>query len=192
MNAQEKAAWALHRFLALRGIPYAIIGGMAVQRWGRPRFTQDVDFTILLVPGEERPILEEIAAAFPARHPNAVEFAVRHRILLLHVPGAADVDISLGLPGYEDEVIARAVDYPIGKRRIVRLCAAEDLIIHKVVAGRPQDLADIEGVLLRQQERLDVPYIRKWLKVFAELLGTDEVLWRFERPWERLSAESEP
>jgi hypothetical protein len=173
--------------MALRGIPYAIIGGMAVQRWGTPRLTQDVDLTIMLVPGEERPILEEIAAAFPARTQNPVEFALRHRMLLLRVPNAADVDLSLGLPGYEDEVIARAVEYNLGRGRKVRLCSAEDLIIHKAVAGRPQDLLDIEGILLRQQEHLDVSYIRNWRKVFAELLGTDDVIRRFETQWGQLN-----
>lgn len=190
MNPQFKAAWALHKFLSARRIRYAIIGGIAVQRWGRPRLTADVDLTILLTPGEERRALEELVAAFEGRRSDAVEFALRHRILLLHVPGAADVDVSLGLPGYEDEVVERAVEYDLGGGRKVRLCSAEDLIIHKAIAGRPQDLMDIEGVILRQGERLDVGYIRRWLRTFSDLLETDEVIQRFERPWKELSAES--
>jgi len=183
MNPQFEAAWALHQFLASRGIPYAIIGGIAVQRWGRPRFTQDVDITILLPPGEEGPILEELLATFEGRRPDALAFARQHRVLLLRVPGASDVDLSLGLPGYEDEVMARAVDYDLGDGRVVRLCSAEDLIIHKAIAGRPQDALDIEGVILRQGHRLDVAYIRHWLGIFADLLETDEVVQRFEMPW---------
>jgi predicted nucleotidyltransferase len=183
MSLQIEAAWALHQFLSARGIPYAIIGGIAVQRWGRPRFTQDVDLTVLLPPGQEEPILAELLAAFPGRIPDALAFARRNRVLLLTVPGGASVDLSLGLPGYEEEVMARAVDYDLGDRRLVRMCSAEDLIIHKAVAGRPQDLADIEGVILRQGSRLDVPYIRRWLRIFADLLETDAVLQRFERPW---------
>ena len=67
----------------------------------------------------------------------------------------------------------------------VKLCSAEDLIIHKAVAGRPQDLHDIEGVVLRQGTRLDVSYIRSWLTEFADLLGDLEILVRFEQPWQR-------
>ncbi len=41
-----EAAWQVHRFLTLNKIPYAIIGGFAVQHWGVPRVTVDVDLTI--------------------------------------------------------------------------------------------------------------------------------------------------
>lgn len=44
--------------------------------------------------------------------------------------------MTLGLPGYEESVIARAVGYDLGGGRGVRLCSAEDLIVHKAVAGR--------------------------------------------------------
>jgi hypothetical protein len=43
------------------------------------------------------------------------------------------------------------------------------LIIHKVVAGRARDVADVEGVVARQFDRLDVHRIRTWIASFAEL-----------------------
>jgi hypothetical protein len=187
MNPQIETAWALHQFFASRGIRYAIIGGIAVQRWGQPRFTLDVDFTVLIPPGEERPLLKALVDTFAGRRADAVEFALRHRILLLHVPGAADADISLGLPGYEDELVARTVEHDLGDGRNVRLCSPEDLIIHKAVAGRPQDLLDLEGVILRQGRSLDVAYIRRWLHLFSDLMGDHEVLQRFEMLWSRLA-----
>jgi hypothetical protein len=39
VNGQFEAAWQLHRFLTERDIPYVVIGGIAVQRWGEPRLT---------------------------------------------------------------------------------------------------------------------------------------------------------
>ena len=54
-----------------------------------------------------------------------------------------EIDISLGIPGYEEIVIERAVDCKLYKNYVVRICSAEDLIIHKAVAGRPQDLTDL-------------------------------------------------
>jgi hypothetical protein len=95
------------------------------------------------------------------------------------------VDISLALPGYEDDLFARAVDYEVAPGKSVRLCSAEDLIIHKAVAGRPQDLHDIQGVVLRQGVKLDVTYVRRWLKEFANVLGNPDVIERFEAAWRK-------
>jgi hypothetical protein len=35
VNHQFETAWRLHLFLTARRIPYALIGGLAVQRWGQ-------------------------------------------------------------------------------------------------------------------------------------------------------------
>ncbi len=189
MIPQFEAAQVMHQFLTVRDVPYAIIGGVAVQRWGEPRFTRDLDLVVLLPPGEEAPVLRQLLAEFQPRIPDALSFALQRRVVLLTLPGLCNVDISLGLPGYEEQVIARAVDYDLGAGRVVQLCSAEDLVIHKAIAGRPQDLMDIEGVILRQGRRLDVTYIRRWLQEFALLLETNEVLQRFETPWRQWEAE---
>jgi hypothetical protein len=57
------------------------------------------------------------------------------------------------------------------------------LIIYKAIAGRPQDLADSAGVIARQGKRLQVAYIRQWLRDFDEVLADTEVLERFERAY---------
>ncbi|MFQ5896838.1 MAG: hypothetical protein ACE5JN_01120 [Candidatus Methylomirabilia bacterium] len=183
MNRQFETAWQLHAFLSTRGIPYAIIGGIAVQRWGRPRLTRDVDLTVLLPPGGEEATLREIVAAFPARIEDAVAFALEHRVLPVDVPGGSEADLSLGLPGYEEHLIARTVAYDLGDGREVRLCSAEDLIIHKALAGRPQDVLDIEGVVARHGAALDIVYVHQWLEELARLADDPEVVARFERIW---------
>ncbi len=179
-NPQLEAAWRLHCFLTERGIPYVVIGGIAVQYWGEPRFTRDVDITVMVEPGNERSALEAILSAFPPRMEDALAFALVHRVALITVPDLCDADISLGLPGYESEVMHRAIEYDIGDGRLVRLCSAEDLIIHKAVACRPQDIADMEGVLIRQKGRLDLAYVRGWLAEFAEVLDKPEIRDQFE------------
>lgn len=183
MNQQFETAWRLDRFFTSRAIPYAIIGGFAVQRWGQPRFTRDVDVTILLPPGSETATLREIVAAFPARVEDPVAFALEHRVLPLTVPGGSEADVSLGLPGYEEEVIARSVAYDLGGDRAVRVCSAEDLVIHKALAGRVQDLLDIEGIVARQGKALDVAYVRRWLTELGRVSDDPEVPARFERIW---------
>ncbi|MFQ6101737.1 MAG: nucleotidyl transferase AbiEii/AbiGii toxin family protein [Anaerolineae bacterium] len=186
MNEQECAAWELHAFLTRRNVSYVIIGGLAVQRWGEPRFTQDVDVTAVFPLDDPVPLLQELTAHFPARLPDAVDFARRNRVLLVRASNGVSLDISLGLPGYEEEVMARAVDWELEPGKVVRLCAAEDLIIHKAVAGRPQDLRDIEGIIYRQGPTLDPATIRRWLEAFAEVLAQPDLPERFETPWRKM------
>lgn len=183
MNRQFETAWRLHAFLSARGVPYAIIGGIAVQRWGQPRLTRDVDLTVLLPAGGEEAALREIVATFRPRIEGAVAFALKHRVLPLDVPGGSEADLSLGLPGYEEYVIARAVAYDLGGGREVRLCSAEDLIVHKALAGRPQDVLDIEGIVARQGAALDIGYVRQWLEELARVAEDPEVTARFDRIW---------
>ena len=181
MNGQFEAAWRLHLFLSERNIPYVVIGGLAVQRWGEPRLTIDVDLAILLRAGYEEQRLREIAAAFPPRLKDAIAFALEHRVLPIDVPGASPVDLSLALPGFEEEAIARAVDYEVGPGRAVRLCTAEDLVVYKCVAGRAQDVLDVEGIVARQGHTLDAAHVRRWVNEFAQLTGDREIAARFER-----------
>jgi hypothetical protein len=42
-----EAALELERFCGAKGWRFCFIGGIAVQRWGEPRFTADADLTLL-------------------------------------------------------------------------------------------------------------------------------------------------
>lgn len=186
MNARDEAAWELHVFLSAFGVPYVIIGGMAVQRWGEPRFTLDVDVTVAAPPDDPERLVRALVERFSSRIEDPIAFARQSRVVLVRASNGCPVDISLALPGYEDEVMRRAVDYELEPGKGVKLCSAEDLIIHKAVAGRPQDLRDIEGVVARQREALDVAYIRRWLTEFAAILEAPELLERFDQTWRRI------
>ncbi|MEW6046177.1 MAG: nucleotidyltransferase [Bacillota bacterium] len=173
------AAAEVARFLDGLSIPYVVIGGLAVQLWGEPRATHDVDMTVLLPGGAaERRFLEECVERFHPRIPDAVTFALRHRVLLISATNGCPVDIALGVPGYEPEVIRRAVltslaGYP------VKVIGVEDLIIHKCVAGRPRDLEDVKAILIRQP-RVDLRYIRRWLEQFSLAVPERDPLGAFE------------
>ena len=47
----------------------------------------------------------------------------------------------------------------------------EDVIIHKIFAGRPRDMEDVRSILLRN-DNVDIPYIQSWLDDFD--LSTEE------------------
>ena len=193
MNPREEAAWELHLFFNQLGISYAIIGGAAVQFWGQPRLTIDVDLTVVAPLDQPSSVfIQQVLNRFPARLENALEFARRSRVILITASNGCPVDISMGLPGYEDEVMRRAVDFELEPGKAIRVCSAEDLIIHKAIAGRPQDVRDVEGIVYRQRDALDVAIIRRWLQAFAELLDNPEIVERFERPWRRIRSRGQP
>jgi predicted nucleotidyltransferase len=185
MNPQLDAAWEIGQFLTRHGVSYAIIGGIAVQKWGEPRFTRDLDLSVAypLAAGSAE-FVRLITDQFPSRSADPVAFARTTRMVLITASNGVDVDISLALPGYEDDLFARAVDYEVAPGKTVRLCSAEDLIIHKAVAGRPQDVYDIQSVVYRQGVQLDVTYIRRWLKEFADILDNPDVVARYETAWQ--------
>ncbi|MGH7495995.1 MAG: hypothetical protein ACREOO_26885 [bacterium] len=173
----------MHIYLAQKKIPYAIIGGVAVQKWGEPRATKDVDLTISIPIEKTEKFIANISRSFKGRASDLHAFARRTRVVPIYASNGCSVDISLALPGYEDAVMQRTQSFKLAPRKTVRVCSAEDLIIHKVVAGRPQDLIDLRNVIFRHGEALDHAYIRAWLKEFSLILETDEVLQRFERVW---------
>jgi predicted nucleotidyltransferase len=123
--------------------------------------------------------------AFPTRIPDAAAFARRNRLLLLRTSNAVPVDVSLGLPGYDQEMLQQAQLFPLDANHQVRVCSAEGLIIHKALAGRANDLKDLEMVVAGQRARLDTAYVRRWLTFFSDALAAPDPLDHFEAAWRK-------
>jgi predicted nucleotidyltransferase len=174
------AALEIARFLEKRKIPYAVLGGLAVQYFGEPRNTVDVDLVVLVRPERTDAFFEDVVRVFPPRLTDAVSFAKTNRILLVRSKDGTPIDISLGIPGYEEGVMKRAISVPMPGKRSVQLIGAEDLIIHKCVAGRARDLEDVQGVLIHQKLRLDFKLIRRTLDEFRPLIYEHDVRSVFE------------
>lgn len=45
---------------------------------------------------------------------------------------------------------------------------AEDLILLKLIPGRPKDLLDVESICLRQGGRLDIDYLTRWARTICD------------------------
>jgi hypothetical protein len=164
-----EAARQLQAFCDGQGWRSCVIGGLAVQRWGEPRVTLDVDLTVMAGFGSEGRFLDALLAAYPARIEDAAEFARRHRVLLLRTLDGVGIDVSLGALPFEERVVSRATLFSFGPGLDIRTCSAEDLVVLKLFASRPLDIRDAEGVATRQKGRLDWRYIEEQLRPLAEL-----------------------
>lgn len=71
MNDLVDLAYELQNFFKEKGWKFCFIGGLAIQRWGMPRLTDDVDITLLTGFGNEEkfiyPILEKFKGKSFAR-----------------------------------------------------------------------------------------------------------------------------
>jgi hypothetical protein len=180
------AAWELQEFCGARGWRFCFIGGIAVQRWGEPRFTADADLTLLTGFGGEESYVDPLCSHFNPRRSDAREFALRNRVVLLEAHNGTPLDVALGAVPFEENSILRASPHPIGEGRTLTTCSAEDLLVHKVVANREKDWLDIEGVLARRWGQLDLALFRREVEPLLQLRGDPEILVRFERLREKL------
>ncbi len=175
------AAAEVEAFCQARGWQFCFIGGIAVQRWGMPRFTQDVDLTLFTGFGGEAEFADALLAEFVPRLRDARQFAIERRVLLVRTRGGVDIDFALGAFPFEEESIGRASIWPVSDAISLTTCSAEDLVIHKVFASRDRDWADVETVLTRQFGKLDLLRIRKELPALLEVKDDGESLAKLER-----------
>ncbi|MEM6602363.1 MAG: hypothetical protein AAF649_13370, partial [Verrucomicrobiota bacterium] len=175
-----QAAAELDATLTRMGYPYCLIGGIAVQRWGEPRMTQDADATVLTDIVHDEPVVDQLLEHFQPRDNDARDFALARRVLLLYASNQVPIDISLGATKFEKNCIERSSAWHYSETVTLNTCSAEDLVTHKVFAGREQDWLDVCTILIRKNHALNLKLIRKELSPLLELKEDSEALPRLE------------
>lgn len=155
MNKIFSAALEIETICRAEGFRFCFIGGLAVQRWGQPRMTADVDLTLITGFGTEAPYVDALLSKLSGRISDARAFALRHRTLLLVASNKVHADISLGAMPFEERTVERASQFEVSDGASLTTCSAEDLVVHKAFAGRDKDWLDVEGIIERQGAGLD-------------------------------------
>ena len=163
MTRLVKLAAEIQQFLDSKSWKNCLIGGLVLQRWGEPRLTKDVDLTVLTGFGGEEQVVDLLMGRYPARRPDAREFALLNRVLLIQSSDGIGIDVALGALDFEERVMERASDFDFLPDCRMRTCSAEDFVVMKAFANRDRDWLDVETVLIRQEDRLD------WKQVVREL-----------------------
>ncbi len=181
MNTLFQAGAGVQQIFERHDWKFCFIGGVANFRWGTPRLTNDLDLTLLTGFGGETVYTAALLAEFESRISGAAEFALRNRVLLLRTPDGFGIDVALGAMPFEASAIERSSNVELVRGATLRTCSAEDLIVHKAFAARPQDWVDIEGVILKQRGQLLWTQIWSELAVLAEPKEAPELLSELDR-----------
>lgn len=142
--ASRTALSHLGKLLDGLSIRWVLIGALAANRYrSSPRLTNDVDL-LLANAGESIDVLEAtlVGAGWSVHRADRGGELLR----LTHaVFGVAD--LLFAGTHYQDLAIQRALVEPIDDDEDAPVLTPEDVIVHKLIAGRYQDLADIDAIL---------------------------------------------
>jgi hypothetical protein len=162
-------------FLTKEEITYVVIGGMAVDIWGRPRKTLDIDIVVRLG---------------PERYQDFLNLAQKHKLSLIRTKaltqlnkmgmcrlryGPYHADFIMGYSDFERVIFERKRKVTIFGQNIW-VASPEDIILYKLLSARAIDWADMQNIVQSQGDKLDKKYLRKRARIMQkELLRTDIV-----------------
>jgi hypothetical protein len=157
-----------------------VFGAQAVMAYGVPRLSAGVDVTLRLEPDEPTRFVRDMQSAGFSLRADDPDLVQRTRVLpFVHQPTGMPLDVVLAGSGLEDEFIDRARDTDIDGA-IVPLIAPDDLIVAKVLAGRPKDLDDAANVWRACGTELDRERIRRTLALLEQALGQSDLVPAFD------------
>jgi hypothetical protein len=170
------AALELQRSLLEDGLTFCFIGGIALQRWGEVRQTNDIDLTVLCELGDELHVVQKLRRYLVPRD-DRVEFTARAgRMFVGRTRDHVQVDISLGCIEYERRLMDRSTAVDFGIDEPLQCCSAEDLMILKTVAGRGQDWVDLKRITQRSGRTMDWDLVFEELRPLLAIIHKEEAL----------------
>jgi hypothetical protein len=165
MNALQR----LHAYLADRHVPHALIGGHALAARGYARFTLDVDILTTDKGVLQQDFWSELREDVDVRLGDPDD-PLRGVVRITLADGAM-ADIVVGKYQWQQGVIERAESLDVGNITIP-VPGSSDLILLKLFAGGPQDLADIRAMLETAQRREIVAEVRARMSALPEVCST--------------------
>jgi len=145
---------ALAKILDREGIPYALIGGHAVNTMLEPRLTRDIDVTVVAdASGVRRLRLALEADGFRVERQLGEELPSGPDFVRF-VADPVVIEIQTAKTRLQHELVQRA-----SSADGIRIASAEDLIVLKLIADRSKDHADLHGLVLLPS--LDWGYVER-------------------------------
>lgn len=152
-------------------LPMALMGGLALSVWRHVRATQDIDLLIAADESSVDQLVRSVTAAGfrPKRTPPVIAVGATRILQLEFDPDetfvTVQVDLLLADSTYARQALKRrvTVDLPDFSEALDVL-TCEDLILHKLLAGRIIDRADSATLLRLNRTSIDWDYLRDWVE----------------------------
>nr|WP_159397971.1 DUF6036 family nucleotidyltransferase [Sorangium cellulosum] len=103
-----------------------------------------------------------------------IAFTHRTRVLpVLHLATGVAADVVLAGPGLEDLFLQRAQLHDLDGI-LVPVACAEDVIVMKILAGRPKDIEDVVAIAAARKD-LKLDLVRSMLRTLEEALDRNDL-----------------
>lgn len=153
-----------------------LFDAQAVVAYGVPRLSADVDVTLELAPERAKELVGDMERAGFDLLVSDEDFVRRTRVLpFVHRGTGMPLDVVLAGSGLEEEFLERADVLRLGGVS-VPVISREDLVVAKILAGRPKDIEDARGLWRAHEEELDRDRIGRLLRLLEEALGQSDLL----------------
>lgn len=160
------------------GARFYLFGAQAALLHGSSRLSADVDVTVV-EPVDVDALVRSLRALDFALRVEDPAFVATTRVLpFMHLASRVPVDLVLGASGLEEMTYERAIKRRIGGAE-VPVADAADLVIMKVLAGRPKDREDVAAVV-RANPTIDRAHIKATLEQLEDALGEGGLVARFD------------
>ena len=146
-------------------VPWMVVGGLAVSAWTEPRGTKDCDLALLLP--EDARAVETLLRDAGVRIARGELATARQGGVVrgqYHPEGQPRLVVNLlcGGTDFERSALARRE-----RAQVLGvdawLVSADDLLIYKLIAARPQDLADVDRLIRFGRAPADMAYVQRWV-----------------------------
>lgn len=134
--------------------------------YGEPRLTKDIDITLGITVEEIAQVLK-IIKSLKLRTITKQPLVFARRTMILPVQDKITgirIDFIFSFSTYERQAIKNANTMKIGGVA-VKIASLEDVIVHKIIAGRARDIDDVMALLFKNP-KFNKRYIVRWLKEF--------------------------
>lgn len=154
-------------FLNGKKFDYIVIGGFAAGIIGEPRATVDIDIDIILDKKNITQFLNEAKnAGFEFSEKECKKRAKQTGTFQVKLADYR-IDFIITSIALEKEAIKRKEILNVHKVK-ANFPTPEDLILLKIIPGRPRDIVDAENVAIRHSDKLDKRYLLKWAERLSD------------------------